>query len=1316
LYGKPKSGAIIGVNDLNKRIFGTMGVVFLQIFVALSAIPLFSVDTSAETGKLTTFSDGNSTKAMVFNDKGEDWNLAFKVLANSTVGNATFKVTGGFLGGRAYVNHTNDTGAGWGGDGQNQPDYNNTTAINQGDDLQLTLNTLGPLDARVSYGAGSKPTGVAVGDVTGDGVNETVVCNQGDTNITVYNIGTKGNLTYKATYTTSSNPWDLAIGDVSNDGRKDVVVIGGNGGTCYLDVFTQKTDGTLNSKTSYTASSSSAYAFYVKIAEVTGDTLNDVITTEFNAQYYTAGYLRVFAGNSGGTLNTSTAYSVSCNPTGVGIGDLVSSYSGKELAVYYEQSGYYPNLQVYRQSPPSLTAYCTRQLWSTTSSWNYWDPQPVECGDVNGDGKDDIVVAWTDYNGNTLGVFCQTSGGDVGTKVDYTTSVSAPRDLAIGDVNSDGKNEVLLANDGSNNFALYNQTGAGRLNSLRTYSTGNAPTGIVVADMNNDGKSDVVTAEKGADTVGVFLQKNWFNGTFISKQVTAPAPNTYANVYSARPCWNITNNGQLATVYISNNNGQTWTDINNQKGQWLNFATAGPGVWYKINMNSTVASVSPVLRDFSLEYDYGCDIKDITIDITNDGENFEFFHSGFLNGSRWVDDFSGVLNDYIQANQFAKDVNGYITIPIYFKWGGMGKLTFSDIQIKYDRPSFTPVLLEPVPKAYVGSTPVFRFVSTDADDDNLTYVLQISENSNFAPLARNLEQTCSTGGWSKTMYESGETAVYLTPGNDIFPSGKNYYWRVRAFDGILWSEYSAAQFFSIDSEPPIVSAVSPLYSASNAFTVTWNGADPQPGSGLAPGSYDVQFKMDDGQWTDWKTGTSDTSGSYTGEPGHTYYFRARASDIAGNRKIYSGGNGDTSTTIDPTAPVSTVLKLSEWQTNSKFNVEWECTDGIGGSGIASYDVQVKVGAGTWTDWLTATASTSAEFTGANGATYYFQVRAKDKAGNVEGYPGSDGDAKTRVDTSPPAGTVEDEGDETPSAIGLNIKLKFADADSGLVGYEYRVGTTSDGADIVPVTPTTQADLKIEGLNMSVGKVYYASARAKNGAGLWGPWTATNGIRVSAGGNSASVTYTNGVQNEGAMTVTMAGQAGGANVVDGDLEWRKAPYYRGELGTWSNWADSGSDGGDTGTTVFTGDRGNAYQFRYRIRTDLGVWSSYNEPTYYVRINQKPIVVMGTDMSVVVGKVIKIDASKSWDPDGDTVKDYAWDMGDGTKLTGDKVTHTYKKAGTYTVTMTLGDGSLSASGSIKVTVRKEGTGGTTPGFEALFGMAAVGAALVLMRRRK
>jgi len=59
------------------------------------------------------------------------------------------------------------------------------------------------------------------------------------------------------------------------------------------------------------------------------------------------------------------------------------------------------------------------------------------------------------------------------------------------------------------------------------------------------------------------------------------------------------------------------------------------------------------------------------------------------------------------------------------------------------------------------------------------------------------------------------------------------------------------------------------------------------------------------------------------------------------------------------------------------------------------------------------------------------------------------------------------------------------------------------------------------------------------------------------------------------------------------------------------------------------------------------------------------------SVESGEAATFDASRSVDPDG-SVAAVRWDMGDGTRLTGERVTHTYASSGTYTVTVTVVDG--------------------------------------------
>ncbi len=50
-------------------------------------------------------------------------------------------------------------------------------------------------------------------------------------------------------------------------------------------------------------------------------------------------------------------------------------------------------------------------------------------------------------------------------------------------------------------------------------------------------------------------------------------------------------------------------------------------------------------------------------------------------------------------------------------------------------------------------------------------------------------------------------------------------------------------------------------------------------------------------------------------------------------------------------------------------------------------------------------------------------------------------------------------------------------------------------------------------------------------------------------------------------------------------------------------------------------------------------------------------------------VDLDASASSDEDGHTMS-YEWDLGDGTRSTGERVTHTFRKPGTYFPRVTVG----------------------------------------------
>ncbi len=123
------------------------------------------------------------------------------------------------------------------------------------------------------------------------------------------------------------------------------------------------------------------------------------------------------------------------------------------------------------------------------------------------------------------------------------------------------------------------------------------------------------------------------------------------------------------------------------------------------------------------------------------------------------------------------------------------------------------------------------------------------------------------------------------------------YWQVMATNDI-GSSGSNIQIFGLDQQAPscIVSGlVSPTY--SNVFQVNWNSSDDLAGVRTS----DIQF-MDSTRstWEDWLTSTpfSKTYDLFNGQPGHTYFFRCRATDNANNAGTYPA-SADTSIMVDP---------------------------------------------------------------------------------------------------------------------------------------------------------------------------------------------------------------------------------------------------------------------------------------------------------------------------------------------------------------------------------------------------------------------------------
>jgi len=180
------------------------------------------------------------------------------------------------------------------------------------------------------------------------------------------------------------------------------------------------------------------------------------------------------------------------------------------------------------------------------------------------------------------------------------------------------------------------------------------------------------------------------------------------------------------------------------------------------------------------------------------------------------------------------------------------------------------------------------------------------------------------------------------------------------------------------------------YTHSISATLTLAASD--AGSGVA----EMRLSDDGATWSAWEPyATSKPWTLPAGDGEKTVYVEYR------DHAVRTSVAFSDTIVLDTLAPVSSAASPAN-SLQTYFTVTWSGTDAH--SGVASYDVEYRVGSdGEWIPWLSAVADSSAVFGPSapmvvvRGATYYFQVRARDNVGNLEAYPGGDGDTSTYVE-------------------------------------------------------------------------------------------------------------------------------------------------------------------------------------------------------------------------------------------------------------------------------------------------------------------------------
>jgi len=324
----------------------------------------------------------------------------------------------------------------------------------------------GTFKTAVTYASGGDfAVGLAVADVNGDHRPDLLVVNDSGTVGVLLN---KGNGTFATSVTYlaggNGNAVALAVGDVNGDGKPDLAVANYN--TDTVSILLGKGDGTFQTAVPYATGGGNPQA--VALGDVNGDGKLDLVVANCSngdggCGIGTQGSINVILGNGDGTFQNYKVYDSG--------GELASSVALADV----NKDG---KLDIVVADGCATNSYCDEAGGAAVLL-------------SNGDGTFQTAVTYAAGGGNQA----DNQGGATG----YTVA------LVTGDVNGDGKPDLIVVDGGTASAAaVVLGNGNGTFQSWAMHNSGGyGGSGPTVADLNGDGKLDIVTGD-GCNPPGDF--------------------------------------------------------------------------------------------------------------------------------------------------------------------------------------------------------------------------------------------------------------------------------------------------------------------------------------------------------------------------------------------------------------------------------------------------------------------------------------------------------------------------------------------------------------------------------------------------------------------------------------------------------------------------------------------------------------------------------------------------------------------------------------------------------------------------------------------
>jgi len=339
------------------------------------------------------------------------------------------------------------------------------------------------------YPVGDYPLSIVSADLDGDIDKDLAVADYESDSISILFNNGDGSFAVAVDYSSGDGPRSICAADVENDGDLDLVVANEFGNN--VSVFINNGGGVFATAANYSAGTGPVA---ICAGYLDNDTYIDLVVAN-----YSVDSIYVLFNDGDGTFDGMTdgvvGYGAGNGPRSVDAADLDSD-GDEDVAVANEKDD---DVSIFLND-----GYGGLSRGDDVAVGNA--PVSITSADLDNDGDHDLAVA--NYTSDDVSVLTNDGDGTFDYLTDGVVGYGAgngPRSVDAADLDGDGDNDLVAANELSDDVSVLNNNGDATFDDALTYEAGDGPAAVVADDLDGDGDIDLATVNCESDDVSILF-------------------------------------------------------------------------------------------------------------------------------------------------------------------------------------------------------------------------------------------------------------------------------------------------------------------------------------------------------------------------------------------------------------------------------------------------------------------------------------------------------------------------------------------------------------------------------------------------------------------------------------------------------------------------------------------------------------------------------------------------------------------------------------------------------------------------------------------